>query len=75
MQPVKLQRCRDLPNLWNLPEFSTVRLGRPKAVGPEDDQQIIGEVADRFPLERDVNLIARDAQCFLEFLGEMLDFF
>ena len=51
VQPVKPQRCRDFPNLWNFPGFEKVCHAVPRQVSEPDYWRLLREATGRSPDE------------------------
>ena len=49
VQPVKPQKCRDFPNLWNFPGFEQICRATPHVVKPDEWRLQEAEVTGRVP--------------------------
>jgi Fe-S-cluster containining protein len=51
VQPVKPQRCRDFPNVWNFPGFQKVCHAIPRQVSEADYRRLVADATSRSPDE------------------------
>ena len=51
VQPVKPQRCRDFPNLWNFPDFEKVCHAIPRRVNEADYRRLLADATGRLQNE------------------------